>query len=241
MVAITVGLAVTPWVYRTQGDGRVLVIVDHASNQVPEEIELGIDRKLLANHIAWDIGAEALEEALGYPVFAATVSRLVVDMNRDRDDPALVPEISDLVEIPGNRDCDRGAREGLWRAYHDAFANIISHNRPKLLVSLHSFTPKLAARPDEARPWEIGILYNDDDRAARVMIPLLEARRIVVGDQLPYSGKILNATMNRHGEGNGIPYLGIEVRQDLIGDAAGVARWAEVLRPVIAACLDAVS
>jgi len=47
--------------------------------------------------------------------------------------------------------------------------------------------------------------------------------------------------MNCHGEANGIPYLGIEVRQDLISDAAGVAAWAGRLAPIIAAtaeCLD---
>ena len=41
--------------------------------------------------------------------------------------------------------------------------------------------------------------------------------------------------MNRHGEANGIAYLGLEVRQDLIGDAAGVARWRDVLVLVIRA------
>ena len=230
-----------PWVYRPGGNPRVLVIVDHASNHVPEGIDLGIQRELLANHIAWDIGAEAVADALGYPVFAATVSRLVVDMNRDLDDPALIPKISDLIEIVGNRDCDREARGTLWRDYHAALGGLIDKARPKLLVSLHSFTPKLTSGPNEARPWEIGILYNQDDRAARVAIPLLEARNVMVGDQLPYSGKVLNATMNRHGERTGTPYLGIEVRQDLIGDAAGVAHWAGVLRFVIAACLDAVA
>lgn len=55
-----------------------------------------------------------------------------------------------------------------------------------------------------------------------------------MGDQEPYSGKMLNATMNRHGEANGIAYLGLEMRQDLIGHAAGVDHWARILVPVIA-------
>ena len=50
---------------------------------------------------------------------------------------------------------------------------------------------------------------------------------MIVGDQLPYSGKLLNATMNRHAESNGIPYVGIEMRQDLVGDAARRAAPAE--------------
>ncbi len=55
----------------------------------------------------------------------------------------------------------------------------------------------------------------------------------MAGDNEPYSGRILNATMNTHAEANGIPYLGIEVRQDLIGDAAGAEAWAARLKPII--------
>jgi predicted N-formylglutamate amidohydrolase len=113
---------------------------------------------------------------------------------------------------------------------------MIAAHQPKLLISLHSFTPQLVTRPEEERPWEVGILYNRDDRAARIAIPLLEGAGVIVGDQLPYSGKLLNATMNRHGEGTGTAYLGIEMRQDLIAEAAGVAKWADILVPVIEEC-----
>ena len=102
------------------------------------------------------------------------------------------------------------------------------YKRQALILSLHSFTPRLASS-DEQRPWQVGVLYNNDDRAARLAIPLLEAEGLIVGDQLPYSGKLLNATMNRHAEAEGRPYLGIEVRQDQIAHAAGQAEWAERL------------
>ena len=85
------------------------------------------------------------------------------------------------------------------------------------------------------RPWQVGILYNRDDRAARIAIPALAEAGVRVGDNEPYSGKLLNATMNRHAEANGLPYLGIEVRQNLIGDDDGVARWTETLAPVVEA------
>jgi predicted N-formylglutamate amidohydrolase len=111
---------------------------------------------------------------------------------------------------------------------------MIAENRPRLLISLHSFTPRLTTS-DAERPWQVGILYNKDERAARIALPLLAEAGVVAGDNLPYSGKVLNATMNRHGESSGIPYLGIEVRQDLIADAGGVVRWCGRLAPVIAA------
>ena len=70
------------------------------------------------------------------------------------------------------------------------------------------------------------MLYNEDSRLAAPAIAALEAEGLIVGDQLPYSGKLLNATMNRHAEANAIPYVGIEMRQDLVGDAAGQALFA---------------
>jgi predicted N-formylglutamate amidohydrolase len=221
-----------------QALGDVLIVGDHASNRVPPEIDLGIDRALLSTHIGWDIGVAALAHAVGAPVFLGNVSRLVIDLNREPGDPGLVPQSSDGHDISGNHGDVSDRIDRYWRPYHDELAAQIERTRPAMLVSLHSFTPTLSSRPDEIRPWEIGILYNQDDRAARIAIPMLAAAGIVVGDQLPYSGKHLNATMNRHGEGTGTPYLGIEVRQDLIGDDADVTKWAAILRPVIQSCLD---
>ena len=116
-----------------------------------------------------------------------------------------------------------------FRPYHKALADLLDAIPQSLILSLHSFTPRLASHPEQARPWQVGVLYNEDDRAARLAIPLLEADGLVVGDQLPYSGKLLNYTMDRHAEADGRPYLGIEIRQDQIGEAQGQTVWAELL------------
>jgi predicted N-formylglutamate amidohydrolase len=221
-----------------------LLIADHASNRVPEGIELGIDPALLGLHIAVDIGVATLARALCHrldcPGILGAVSRLVIDLNREEDAPHIIPIASDGHAIPGNAISHEGrlARvERFWRHYHERIARQISEQSPRLLISLHSFTPQLATQPDVSRPWEVGVLYNEDDRAARIAIPLLAVAGAMVGDQQPYSGKLLNATMNLHGEANGIAYLGLEVRQDLIGNPDAVERWAERLVPVIKACL----
>ncbi|WP_447762403.1 N-formylglutamate amidohydrolase [Sphingopyxis panaciterrae] len=217
--------------------GGVLLIADHASAHVPDDIDLGIDPALLREHIAIDIGvadvAALLVEsgAVGAAILGG-VSRLVVDCNREEEAPGALPIASDGHAIPGNA-LDPEAREvrlaRFFRPYHDHIAATIMAERPAMILSLHSFTPRLASDPGQARPWQVGVLYNEDDRLAAAAIAALEAEGLIVGDQQPYSGKLLNATMNRHAEGNGIPYVGIEMRQDMVRDPEGQALFAERL------------
>ena len=218
--------------------GGILVVSDHASNRVPDDIDLGIDPALLDQQIAVDIGVGAVGALMalrpGVAAFQAGVSRLVCDVNREPHAPAVIPIASDGHAIPGNALDHEGHQARLERfhvPYHHALATLLDSAPPALILSLHSFTPQLASS-DEPRPWHVGVLYNHDDRAARIAIPLLEAEGLAVGDQQPYSGQVLNYTMNRHAEADGRPYLGIEVRQDQIGNAAGQDVWAKRLHRI---------
>jgi predicted N-formylglutamate amidohydrolase len=228
---------------RIAGAGDVLILCDHASNHVPEDIDLGIDPALLAKHIAIDIGAAAvsrgLAERVGAPALLATVSRLVIDFNREVDALGLIPHVSDGHPIPGNEGADRAERIARFHApYHRAIAEQVRAQRPALIVSVHSFTPALETGIAAPRPWEAGVLYNRDARAARPAIDWLGAQGIPTGDNEPYSGRILNATMNRHAEATGTPYLGIEIRNDRISDPVGVTRWCEILTNLVTIVRD---
>lgn len=219
-------------------DARLLLLCDHASNLVPDDIDLEIDAALLDLHIAVDIGAAALTRALGRrfdaPAILGTVSRLVIDLHRQPDHPALIPAASDGHDIPGNRSVDHAARIARFHApYHRIIADRIRAARPDLIVSVHSFTRRLEAGEAAPRIWDAGILYNRDDRAARPAIASLRGQGIETGDNQPYSGRLLNATLNRHGEAQGIPYVAVEVCNDRIADAAGVMRWTGVLAKMI--------
>jgi predicted N-formylglutamate amidohydrolase len=214
----------------------VVIVGDHASNFIPDDIVFALDDAQRESHIAWDIGVSGVANILvsqnGYIAILAGVSRLVVDLNRYPGEEAVVPCASDGVSLHANQISAIERADRLRRyyyPYHTALADLIHQTSPKLLLSVHSFTPQLSSKPNEQRPWEISVLYNQDERAARIAIPAFKAAGFIVGDQLPYSGKQLNATMNRHGEGNNIPYLGIEMRQDLVGDAHGQARFASLL------------
>ena len=215
--------------------GGILVVSDHASNHVPEDLSLGIAPALLHEHMALDIGVAEVGAIMaaqaGIAAFQCGFSRLVCDVNREPEAPGAVPAASDGHAIPGNQlgEAERAARIARFHApYHQALAGVLDAAPPALVVSLHSFTPRLATCT-EPRPWQVGVLYNEDDRAARLAIPMLEAEGLLVGDQLPYSGRLLNYTMNRHAEAEGRPYLGIEIRQDGITEPAGQARWAAIL------------
>ncbi|MBV7266938.1 N-formylglutamate amidohydrolase [Erythrobacter ani] len=225
--------------------GGLVCVADHASNFVPEDVPLGIAADLLDNHIAVDIGVNGVAERMArrhdIPAHLACVSRLVVDLHREEEHPNVVPTESDGHLIPGNIGANVEARlEKYYRPYHDALEKWIEGAEPKLIISLHSFTPKLQNGTDE-RPWEVALLYNEDDRAARHAIRLFGELGLNVGDNEPYSGKQLNATMNRHAEADGRYYCAIEVRQDLIATRAEQSRFAAMIADVcgrVALALD---
>ena len=225
--------------YRQIGEptkGGIVCVSDHASNRVPGGIDLGIAPELMQEHIAVDIGVLGVVEHMaahhGIPAHLATVSRLVVDLHREEDHPGVIPQTSDGHTIHGNIGCDVEARlDDIYRPYHAAMAQWLDERAPKLIISLHSFTPKLATS-DEPRPWEVAFLYNQDDRAARLAIEFFGEEGFTVGDNEPYSGRELNATMNRHAESCGRPYLATEIRQDLIATPEGQKHWAGLLAKV---------
>ncbi len=229
----------------TAVESGVLITADHASNHVPAEIDLGIPEDWLGDHIAYDIGTAAiarlLTEKRGCTGLLGGVSRLVVDYNRDPDDAVLIPVESDGVAIPGNviDDEERVRRIAHYHEpYHDVLSGMVGRLRPALILSLHSFTPELRSRPVD-RPWDIGVLYNRYEHASKLAIAYLrETEGLHVGDQEPYSGKELNATMDRHAELLHKPYFGVEIRQDLIADEAGQQRFAAILDRCLTAVLS---
>ena len=227
--------------------GGVVIISDHASNRVPPGVHLGIAARHMEEHIAIDIGVAAVAErmvALGgaEAAWLGHVSRLVCDLNRDEMTPGVIPLASDGVAIPGNALDAAGREQRLeqyHRPYHSGLEALLAAHEPALILSLHSFTPRLVQNPQEQRPWHIGVLYNQDARGAQLALPWLRAQPgLCVGDQQPYSGHELNYSMDRHGEGHGRLYLGVEVRQDLIGESEGQEEWAWRLCALCAHMMD---
>jgi predicted N-formylglutamate amidohydrolase len=120
------------------------------------------------------------------------------------------------------------------RPYHQAvdrtIAKAAAAGSPPLVLSLHSFTPFWK---NFARPWHAAVLWDSDHRAVMPLLKLLnEPGDITVGDNEPYDGALKGDTMYRHCMMTGIAHALLEIRQDLIGDEAGIARWAQRLAPI---------
>jgi len=229
--------------------GDIIILCEHASNHVPAAYEqLGLDEEDLQKHIAWDIGTADVTrkmcDMMNVAGVLAPVSRLLIDGNREPDHPTLVPAISDDIIIPANRDLPPSAiaarREAFYDPFHHASEGLIAKHldagKVPLIIGMHSFTPVMN---DEERPWHIGFLWNKDPRLAQAMIGLIERETdLTVGDNLPYSGKDLYYTMQRHGADNGLPQTTVEIRQDLLADDAMVSQWSALLADVLDECIN---
>jgi predicted N-formylglutamate amidohydrolase len=230
-----------------EGSAPVLLVCDHASNRVPRALGgLGLPPARLGEHIGWDIGAAAvtrrLAPMLDAPAVLCGYSRLVIDCNRNLDDPSSIPEESDGVAIPGNRalpPSDRAARRSeIWQPYHAAIAAALkSRGSAPALLSIHSFTPVMQGF---IRPWHVGILWDDDPRIAGPLLAALgDEAELCVGDNLPYSARDpVGYTVEHHAQSRGLPHVAIELRQDLVADESGARQWAERLARVLASILE---
>lgn len=231
--------------------GRWLVTCDHASNRVPADVcggDLGVSGQDMARHIAWDVGARGLAEALGAaldsPVIVSDFSRLVLDPNRGEEDPTLVMQIYDGTIVPGNARVAAAEVERrlamLYRPYHGALARLAARRGDTVIVAVHSFTPALRGRP--ARPWHVGVLYSHLD--ARLSRPLIAALRedanLCVGDNEPYDGHLPGDSIDMHALQPGRHNTLIEVRSDLIEGAAGQRAWGQRLAAPLVRALEAV-
>lgn len=212
-------------------DVAVLVTCEHGGKRVPSPYrslfaEAG---DVLASHRGWDPGALALARtlaaALDGRLLTATVTRLLVDLNRSPGHPRIFSEFT--------RGLSREEREEIverWYTPHRrgvlaAVEGLAGTGRPVVHLGVHSFTPVLNGAERRA---DVALLYDPARRgeaelcarwagALRDLLPDLAVRR-----NQPYRGVSDGLTTWLRGHFDGASYLGIEieVNQRLL-DAGG--------------------
>jgi predicted N-formylglutamate amidohydrolase len=232
---------------RERGRDALLLTCEHGGQRVPASCAhlFRGARRLLESHRGWDPGAlqlaRQLARSLDAPLVAATLSRLVVDLNRSAGHPRLLSERTRLLTSAERYRL-------LARHYHphrarvlDRLTRLQARGRRVVHVAVHSFTPVLDGVPRRA---DIGLLYDPRrreeaafarrwSRALRAADPSL---RVLANH--PYRGDSDGLTTSLRKLHPETLYLGLELEVNQALLAAGPRRWREV-RALLTATLRA--
>ena len=238
-----------PVIAQNLGSSSPFVLVcDHAGRQTPAALgDLGLAPQEWDRHIAYDIGASELSERLaealgGACLLSQAYSRLVIDCNRAPDRADAIVTLADGATVTGNLNLSPEERQAridfIHTPYHHAIAQTLDaraeRDQSTALILLHSFTPAMGAKP---RPWQVGVLHQDNALSLAALAWLQRRPELCVGDNEPYAMDDIDYTAPTHAQRRGLEYLELETRQDLIADIAGQARFAtlyvEMLRDLV--------
>ena len=221
-----------------RGPSPFIVVADHAGARIPRRLaNLGLPAAELQRHIAWDIGvlgvARRVAAAIDAPLVAQNYSRLVIDCNRDPQVAASIPHISETSKIPGNVNLSSAEiaarRAEIFDPYHRRIRELVDERlaagRPLILVAQHTMTDIYNG---VRRDMHAAILYNRDRRFAGIMLKMLRREAdLIIADNEPYFvSDETDYTIPHHAEARSLPYVEIEIRQDLVSADAGQAAWA---------------
>lgn len=223
-----------------EGTAPICLVCEHASAFFPATLDhLGVADEYLKSHAAWDIGgldlALAVSRSLDAPLVVSRVSRLVYDCNRPPSAPDAIPEQSEVVAVPGNVNVTQSEKDARVREVYEPFRDLLAKTldgfpTPPVMVTIHSFTPVWHG---QRRDVELGLLHDSDDRLAKQMLSVAPES---LNAQLnaPYSVTDgVTHTLREHAIPRGLANVMIEVRNDLISDATGVARIADLLTEML--------
>jgi predicted N-formylglutamate amidohydrolase len=225
-------------VLNEKGHSPVVLVCEHASNRLPRKLgSLGLNPEDLDRHIAYDIGAEAvsrtLSKLLDAPLVLQRYSRLAYDCNRSPEHPGAMPEVSEIFEIPGNKNLSPEAKlariNALYRPFHTELSGLLDrravNNKKSLFVTIHSFTEIYLGKQ---RAVELGLLFDRDARIANELAKAFPGFDTRLNE--PYSAKDgVMHTANLHAASRGLANIMIEVRNDLITTERGQQEWAQRL------------
>lgn len=140
-----------------------LISCEHGGKRIPPQWRalFAPHAALLSSHRGYDKGAlrmaRELAAALDAPLFAATTSRLLIELNRSPGHPKLYSAVTRALSADERRDIFEHCYVPYRRAVEERVADLVAQGRRVVHVSSHSFTPELDG---QVRHADIGLLYD---------------------------------------------------------------------------------
>ena len=229
------------------GDALV-VSCEHGGHAVPPAyaaLFVGHEEMLLT-HRGWDPGAlelaQQMAQALQAPLFAATTSRLLIDLNRSIGHRQLYSEATRGLPAAVRRDIAALHYRPHREAVESAVARLIAGGRRVLHIAAHSFTPEMNGVLRQA---DVAWLYDPrragEGVAAQRWLQALAQRRpdLKLRRNYPYQGKgdgLTSLLRKRHTPAQ---YVGIELEVNQRFVAEGGRLWAGLRADIIWALNEA--
>ena len=223
---------------------RVIITCEHGGNRVPAAYRALFASPqaaaALESHRGYDLGSLELGRRLARhmhaPLHAATVTRLLVELNRSLHHPQLFSAFT--------RNLDRQTKQRIITRYYQPhrsavqrrIAQWIRRKKPVLHVGVHTFTPVFNG---ELRNADIGLLYDPaalcEKRFAELWRSEIKsiAPQIRVRMNYPYRGKSDGLVTALRKQFDASHYLGIELEVNQRFPLGPRAAWLEMQQTIV--------
>jgi len=216
---------------------------EHGGNRIPAPYRSHFReyRALLATHRGYDIGAlvmaKALAKAFGAPLVTATVSRLLVDLNRSVGHPRIFSAATHGAAAATLRD---RIVEQHYLPYRSRVERLVGQSVSRGLrvihISSHSFTPELDGKVRHA---DVGLLYDPRRHGEAQLCDRWKASLASFAPELrvrrnyPYAGKGDGLTSHLRRRFSPRTYVGIESELNQSIVIAAGRRWIALRRAIV--------
>lgn len=226
---------------------KVIFSCEHGGNDIPKAY-LHLFKgsgETLSSHRGWDIGAlsvaQLLSAELHYPLFFATTTRLLVELNRSLHHPDLFSAYTKEV----SSDEKEKILDVYYFPYRNEVEKAIEDNIGKygevIHISVHSFTPELGGKKRNA---DIGLLYDPASKSEKNFClewkaALSKMSRLNVRFNYPYRGTADGfTTYLRKKLYRGYSGIELEINQKWLADAEGIAEMSGLLAESLSKMLE---
>jgi predicted N-formylglutamate amidohydrolase len=224
----------------------LVLSAEHASANIPARYRPWFKGQaaVLQSHRGWDPGTLQLGRQLAkkfqVPLFATTVSRLLIEVNRSLHHPQLFSEFSNQLPPATKQQVIRQYYLPHREAIEQRVRDLLKPPQRVLHVSLHSFTGQWNGQPRNA---DVGLLYDPRRAGERATCCLWQTNLqqqlpdFVIRRNYPYLGKADGLTTSLRKKFPSSRYLGIEVEVNQ-KHAPPSQHWARIGRALEATLME---